>query len=408
VGFVIGGLIDLFFIAPRLRSQGQKLGALSISDYLEKRLQKEWGVSVNNHSIRIIAAILLILFFIPYMSAQLTSTGKTVQALIEIDYNLGLIFGAVFVIGFCYFGGYSSVIYTDLTQGLIMLFVFVAAPILFIFGMLGGWNSFWQQLLTIDPLLATSVYGEKGIKAASLAFGWVIYGVGEIGQPHVQQRYLTAKDDKTIQSATYIMMMWYVVVMAGSNLLGLIGRILIPNIADPEYIFPSLVVKFAHPVITGIVIAAIFSAIASTYSSQLMVAVQAVSSDLLHSFSKKEYSQKQIVKISQVTMIVCGVLSTGIALMNIDTVFALVNYAWSATAASFGPLELYMLTNPKLCNKEGAMAGMLSGGIVATVWYALGYSSIIHEIFPGMLVAIIIIPAVTKATAKNYKVIINE
>lgn len=403
VGFIFGAMIDMFFMAPRLRHQGKKLGALSISDYLEKRIQTEWGVDKKSHSVRIVAACLLVLFFIPYMAAQLTSTGKTIQTIISVDYNVGLIFGAVFVIGFCYFGGYKSVIYTDLTQGLIMLVVFVAAPILFIFGMLGGWGSFWQQLIAIDPLLSTPAFGATGMAGLSLIFGWITYGIGQAGQPHIQQRYLTAKDDKTIKSATYISLAWNVIVMEGSNLLGLIGRILMPNIADPEFIFPSLVVNYAHPIFVGIVMAAIISAIASTYSSQLMVAVQAIASDLLHSLSKKERTPKEMVRISQITMIVMGIISTCIALLNIDSVFRLVNYAWSATASAFGPMEVYMLVRPDLCNREGAIAGMITGGVVSTGWYVAGLSGIVHEILPGIVAALIIIPLVTKATAHKYK-----
>lgn len=408
IGFIFGAMIDMFFMAPRLRAQGKKLRALNVSDYLEKRLQTEWGVSKESHSVRVVAACLLVLFFIPYMAAQLTSTGKTIQTIVSIDYNVGLIFGAVFVVGFCYFGGYKSVIYTDLTQGLIMMAVFIFAPIMLIFGLLGGWTSFWQQLIAIDPLLATPAFGTTGIAGAGLIFGWICYGVGQAGQPHIQQRYLTAKDDNTIKSATYIMLAWNIIGMEGSNLLGLIGRVLMPDISDPEFVFPAMVVHYGHPIFVGIVIAAIISAIASTYSSQLMVAVQAISSDLLHSFSKKERTQKELVKISQVTMIVMGIISTGIALLNIDSVFRLVNYAWSATASAFGPMEVYMLAKPKMCNREGAIAGMITGGVVSTAWYAAGLSGIIHEILPGILAALIIIPLVTKATAHKYNKVPGE
>jgi len=408
VGFGIGALIDMFFIAPKLRHQGHKLEALNIAEYLEKRLQSEWNVSKKSHIVRIIAASLLVLFFVPYMSAQLTATGKTIQTLINIDYNIGLVLGAVFVVGYCYFGGYSSVIYTDMVQGIIMLGVFVFAPIFIIFSLLGGWTSFWTQLIAIDPNLATYANGAVGKSTIALILGWIFYGIGEIGQPHIQQRFLTAKNDKTIQQSTYLYLGWIIIVMMGSNLLGLCGRIILPNLVDPEYVFPSMIIEIAHPAVTGIVIAAIFSAIASTYSSQLMVAVQSVSSDLLHSFSSKKFTQKELVKIGQITMIVMGVLSTSLALLNVDSVFRLVNYAWSATASAFGPMLLYLLGKPKLCNKEAAIVALIVGAIVPTVWYAVGLSSIIHEIAPGILVTGILIPIVTNLTKHKYININNE
>lgn len=401
VGFILGGWIEYLFLARKLRAQGEELKAMGISDYMEKRLESQWGK--NARAVRILAAVIMVLFFIPYLSTQLTSAGKTVNALIDIDYNIGLIFAAIFVIGFCYFGGYKSVIYTDLVQGLIMLFVLLVAPLLIIFLKLGGWTSFWQQLIATDPNLGTYAFGSTGIAGISLVLGWVIYGIGTIGQPHVLQRYLTAKDDETIKTATWIGITWYLVVMTGSNLLGLCGRLIYPNMLDPEYVFPTMVVDLAPPVVSGIVIAAIFSAIASTYSSQLMIVVQSIASDLFSTFSKTKKSQKEIVKISQYVMIIAGVVSVGIALMNLDSVFALVNYAWSALASAFGPTLFLLLFFPKLINKEGTIAGMIIGPIVATIWYVTGLNSYLHEIAPGMIACLIIVILVTKATSVKHK-----
>lgn len=256
--------------------------------------------------------------------------------------------------------------------------------------------------MTLDPLLGTPAYGAVGAAAFGIISGWIFYGIGEIGQPHIAQRFITAKDDKAILGATWIGMLWQFASMTGSNLLGLCGRLIMPNLADPEYVFPSMIVKIAPSVIIGIIIAAIFSAIASTYSSQLMVVVQSFASDLLGVFSKNDYSQKQKVRISQITMLVGGVVSTGIALLNIDSVFALVNYAWSANASAFGPTVLYLLFKPELCNKEGAITGLILGAVVPTIWYATGLSSIIHEIAPGMIITSIAIPLATKLTANKY------
>lgn len=401
VGFILGGWIEYLFLARKLRSQGEELGAIGISDYMKKRLEAQWGEDAT--SVRTLAAIIMVLFFIPYLSTQLTSAGKTVNALIDIDYNIGLVFAAIFVIGFCYFGGYKSVIYTDLVQGLIMLFVLLVAPLLIIFLKLGGWTSFWQQLMAIDPNLGTYAFGKTGIAGVSLVLGWIIYGIGTIGQPHVLQRYLTAKDDETIKTATWIGITWYLVVMTGSNLLGLCGRLIYPNMADPEYVFPTMVVDLAPSVVSGIVIAAIFSAIASTYSSQLMIVVQSIASDLYSGLSKTKKTQKQIVRISQYVMIISGIVSIGIALLNLDSVFALVNYAWSALASAFGPTLFLLLFTPSLINKQGTIAGIIVGPVVATIWYITGLSSYIHEVAPGILACIIAVILVTKATSVGFE-----
>lgn len=400
-GFVLGFIIENALIAPRLRYQSNKLGAMSVSDFLAKKLDDQW--KTINTAVRLVAALILVFFFLPYMSTQLMAAGKTMQVVTGINYTLGLVLSAVFVTAYCFVGGYKSVIYTDMLQGLLMAFILLFIPMYFILIRFGGWHSFWKTINDIDPLMLTSAYGAKGGALISFALGWVLYGVGNIGQPHISQRYITARNDKTLKGVAYISLGWMIIAMTGSNLLGLCGRIILPNLSDPEYVFPAIVAQQLNPVIIGLVVGAIASAIMSTFSSQLMVAVQSIASDILNSMSKKVYTEKQKVLISRFIMLLCSFLATLIALMNLDSVFALVNYAWSGIAASFAPLMILLLTRPCLVNKEGAIASLIIGPTITTIWYILGLNSKIHEIAPGMISAAIVCILISKAFDKKYQ-----
>lgn len=397
-GFAIGALINWLFLGPRLRHQGKKLGALDLVDFFEKKLHA--NSNDKSHTVKIIGAILIVLFFIPYMAAQLTAAGKTINVLVDVDYNIGLIGSAVFVIAYCFSGGYKSVIYTDLMQGSLMLVVFFVFPPVLIFK-LGGWNAFWAEVIAIDPILATPASGATGATAFGIILGLITYGVGEIGQPHILQRFFSAKDDTTLKYGTVISTAWMIGVMGGSSLLGLLARVYLPNLADSEYAFPSLVAHLMPAVIVGIVVGAIFAAIQSTFSSQLLVAVQSISSNLLKSFSNKERSQEELVKIGKITMIIMGIVATALALLNIDTVFLLVIYAWSGLASAFGPLLYMLLYFPEKVTKWGAIMGMITGTVVSTLWYLTGLSKYIMELVPGMIVSLIVIILISKLTCKQ-------
>ena len=386
-------------IAPYLRAQSIKYGALSITDLLDKKINAHWNT--KGHIVGLVGAAILTLFFIPYMSTQLTSAGKTINSLINVNYTMALIFSGIFVIAYCFSGGYKSVIYTDLVQGLIMMCILIIAPIITIVFVLGGWENFWSDLIAMDPMLAHFAHGAFGKAGVSLALGWVIYGIGTIGQPHVQQRFITAKDSSTLKSVAWIGVLWTMATMIGSNLIGLCGRILMPHMSDPEYVFPTMVATYLPSAVVGLVISAIFAAIMSTYSSQLMVAVQSVV-EIMKVVNKREYNNREIVKISRIVMLVCGILSLAIALMRIDTVFALVNYAWSAVGAAFGPTIIFVLFFPHYCNQKGAVTGMIVGSLVSTIWYMAGLSGLLHEIVPGMVGASITIYSMTKITAGKY------
>ncbi len=397
-GFVIGYFINWFVVAPRLRRMGAEYKCLSIPDFFEKRY--------HSSLLKIVSSIIIAVFFIAYMGSQLTAAGKAFHTIIEIDYNTGLVFSAFFVLAYTVFGGYRAVVWTDVIQGFIMIMVLVTFPIYMIIK-LGGWESFFAQLGQIDPILLTPAGGSVGAAAFGVIVGLVGFGLGEPGQPHIIQRFLSAKDDKSIREGTFIAMVWVIIVMVGSNLLGLIGRIVIPNLTDPEYVFPTLVMGTMSPVVIGIVLGAIFAAIQSTFSSQLMVATQSLASDLLRSISKREYTNKQLVRISRITMVVLSILATVLAFMDIQAVFALVLYAWAGLGASFGPLIIFALYS-NIVTKWGAFWGMISGTLTVVIWKSTPYADYLYEIIPGMIVSAIVILVVSKLTASSERVRLSE
>ncbi len=399
VGFAIGGFVNYCIMAPYIRSESKKYDALSIVDLLNKKINAVW--KTTGHAITLLGACILVLFFLPYMSTQLTSAGKTISSIVDINYNAALVLSGVFVIAYCFGGGYRSVIYTDLVQGLIMMTILIIAPFVTIFFILGGWGEFWRQLVAIDPMFAQYAHGATGKAGVSLVIGWLIYGLVTIGQPQVSQRFVTAKDNKTLRTVAMIGVLWTMATMIGSNLIGLCGRLIMPNLPDPEYVFPRMVAAHLPDAAVGIIIAAIFAAIMSTYSSQLMVAVQAVV-EIMKVVNKRQYSNTEIVHISRIVMLICGALSLAIALMKIDSVFRLVNYAWNGVGAAFAPLMVFVLFFPKRVNPQGAFWGMLLGPVVSTGWYIAGYNRYISEIVPGVIVACCAIYLVSKLTEGKY------
>lgn len=393
-GFIIGYLINWFAVAPKLRKEGKKLGALSLTDYFGLKLDDSKNI------LKIVSSVVIIIFFVASMASQLTAAGKTLDATISFDYNIGLILSAAFVIGYAIFGGYRAVVLTDLTQGLIMLTVLIFFPLYMIFFKLGGPGNFFHTLHSIDPVLVSSLGGATGAAGFGVFIGLFGFGLGEPGQPHIVQRFLSAKDNKTITQGSFIAMFWVVVVMTGSNLLGLIGRIILPVIGDPEYVIPTLSLGVLHPIIAGIVLAAIFASIQSTFSSEIMVATQSFSSDLIKAITKKKYTNKQLLMVSRITMVILGIAATLIALLNIQSVFDLVLYAWAGLAASFGPLLLLILyTN--LVTKEGALWGIITGTLVTIIWKNTTWEAYLYELIPAAMASTLIILIVSKLTRKN-------
>lgn len=393
-GFMVGYFLNWFLVAPKLHKYGVKHNALSLADYFEKRFND------RSHHIKIVASVIIVIFFVAYMASQLTSAGKAIDVFIDLNYSAGLILCAAFVIGYCIFGGYRSVIMTDFIQGLLMASVLIILPIYFIFFELGGWSAFWQQAKELDPILLNPTGGAVGSAAIGLVLGYLLFGFGVPGQPHIAQRFLTAKDSKTLLNGSVIAMAWVIIMMTSSNLLGIIGRIIYPSLEDPESVFPLMTTEQIHPIIAGIILGGVFAAIQSTFSSQIMVTTQSIASDLLKAFTKKELNNKQMIYISRWTMVILGVIATIIALLDIQAVFTLVLYAWGGLAASFGPLLFFSLYS-NLVTKQGALAGMITNTLVTIIWVNTPYVAYVYELIPAAGLATLAILIVSKLTQKK-------
>ncbi|SNZ04047.1 solute:Na+ symporter, SSS family/sodium/proline symporter [Terribacillus aidingensis] len=400
-GFLIGYFVNWFIVAPRLRKFSEKSEALSMSDFFEKRFNDK------SHLLKITSSVIIIIFFVAYMGSQLSAAGKTLDAVIDFDFNTGLILSGIFVLGYSILGGYRSVMVTDVTQGVMMLLVLAGFPLYMILFQLGGFGTFFDTVRSIDPLLASPAAGNIGSLAVGIIIGHIAFGFGVPGQPHISQRFLSAKDNSTIKQGSIIAMAWIIISMTGANLLGLIGRVLLPNLEDPEYVFPTVAMEVSHPIIAGVIVGAIFAAIQSTFSSQLMVTTQAIASDIWKSVSKKEYSSKQSLVISRTAMVVLTLLAIGIALLNLQSVFALVQYAWAGLAASFAPVLIFSLYS-NIATKWGAFSSMITGSLVTVIWKGLGLDAYLYEIIPGLVVSTLVLLVVSKLTKQRDNAPLKE
>ncbi|MDY2983973.1 MAG: sodium/proline symporter [Synergistes jonesii] len=383
VGYTVGYFFNYIFLAPPLRRYTNRTGVMSIPHFFEVRYKK------YGHMLRAISSVVIAVFFIIYTGAQLTSAGKAFEALIQWDYSIAVVIAAFFGTFYAFFGGYKAVVWTDVLQGCIMMIVLWIFPIYLILH-LGGWTSFWSQVHAIDPILVSATGGIKGYAGFAFAFGLFAGGIGEPGQPQILQRFITAKDDKTIISSSVIAVFWVLTVQGGSSLIGLICRIMSPALSDPEYAFPVLVRQIMHPVIAGIVLAAIFAAILSTVDSLIMVVSQTVHIDILEGCMHKRLSDRSVMWVGRVVILIVGIGGLIIALSNVRMVFWFVLYSWAVMGASFAPplvLGLYW----KRITAAGCLAGMVVGAVVTVVWYNIPIlKNAIYELVPAMIASILV------------------
>ena len=172
-------------------------------------------------------------------------------------------------------------------------------------------------------------------------------------------------------------------VLEGSNSETVI--IQIASVLSSRGIFPAL--------IAGIILAGILAATMSTADSQLLAAASSISQNLIQDFGKRKLDTKTSLRIARLTVIVISVIAIFIAQDPDSSIFGIVSFAWAGFGAAFGPVVLLALFWRR-SNKQGALAGMVVGGIMVFVWKygiaKLGGAFAIYELLPAFVIALLV------------------
>ena len=363
-GCLLGYLVNVYIVAPRLRPLSKMHGSITLTDVITRR----WGDPRN--VLRVTATSIILICMMGYVAAQMTAAGKAFSSSLGLEgragYLLGIVIGAAVITLVTSLGGFRAVAWTDLFQGLLVACALIVLP-LYAIARLGGFGVLIQGLGAINPDLLTASGGRLGPVLWGYVIGQLGIGLGYPGMPHVVTRYMAARDDREVQRLQVIAMMWGVAVFYGAGVVGLVGRVMLPNLVDGEQALMALSLRLVHPVLAGLLLAAVISAILSTVSSQLLVAASAVSYDIVEETLGKARDDQRSLLLGRITVVVVGLIGVLVALTEVRLVFWFVLFAWSGLGAAFAPLVLLALTK-RAVNRYGALAAMLTGVGVTVAW----------------------------------------
>ncbi|WP_275442924.1 sodium/proline symporter PutP [Pseudoalteromonas sp. OOF1S-7] len=398
IGLVIGAFLNYLLVAPRLRVYTELANdAITIPDYFANRFEDK------GNALRIVSALVIIIFFTLYTSAGVVSGGKLFENSFGMSYESGLYITTGVVVLYTLFGGFLAVSLTDFVQGCIMFLALILVPAV-TYSLLD--NPLSVTLNDINPQLLTWI-GAGGAIGIISAMSW---GLGYFGQPHIIVRFMSVRSVKDMPTARRIGMSWMLVATIGAITTGLFGAAYAHEngivVEDPETIFLILSELLFHPLIAGFLLAAILAAIMSTISSQLLVSSSSLTEDFYKIFLRKEASDKELVLVGRISVALVSLCAIYLAYDRDSTILSLVSNAWAGFGAAFGPLVLLSLFWKRM-NFAGALSGMVVGAATVLFWIygpvTVGgqpLSALIYEIVPGFIAAAIAIVAVSLATSE--------
>nr|WP_295216862.1 sodium/proline symporter PutP [Ruminococcus sp.] len=423
IGLAIGTYLNWLIVAKRLRIYSHTCrNSITIPDFFSNRYRDD------RHILMGIAAVIILVFFVPYTASGFAACGKLFQSLFGIDYHIAMVLSAVIIIIYTSIGGFLAASTTDLIQSIVMT---IALLLLVVFGVstAGGLDAVVENAKSLSGYLSlTKLHDAATGSSSNYGFLSIVstlaWGLGYFGMPHILLRFMAIEDTRKIKTSRRIASIWVVISMGVAILIGLIGNTLSAHgdIAQLEGSSQAetVVIKIATlmsengiviALFAGLIFAGILACTMSTSDSQLLAASSSMSENLLRGVFRVNLSAKASMLAARVVLLVIAALSVVIAWNPDSSVFQIVSFAWAGFGATFGPVMLTALFW-KRSNKWGALTGLVAGGVMVFVWKflvrPLGGVWNIYELLPAFLVALAAIVIVSLLTAAPEQEVQDE
>ena len=395
VGEIVGIALSWWVMSRRLKRLADSSHSITVPDVLASKFDDKW------HLIRGIAVFVILSMVTVYIAAQMIATGNAVDSFTEYSYDTGIYVGAAIIIAYTFSGGYKAVSYTDVLQGVLMLLGLIAVPIVAIL-YAGGWGPISSNLNAQDPaLLILFSFTNDGITGWVAVIGFLAVGLPFLGVPQLLVRFMSARDDTELKKARWVSVFVMVCFGIGAVTAGIAGRALFPGLEDPETIFPVLSSALFPPLLTGVLLVIVLSAIMSTADSLLLLASSAVVRDLMQQILGSKKSDHRLAIYGKIATLFIGALGVALAFKVEALVFWFVLFAWSGLGAAFGPVTIFILYYKKT-TRQGVIAGMLGGFLTSVAWvlWFKDQTYGLYEAVPGFIVGMVATFVVSAITYK--------
>jgi SSS family solute:Na+ symporter len=361
IGLTFFMYLNWQFIAPKLREVTEQYNSMTLPSFFESRFHDTSG------NLRIWTVIISLVYYTIYISALLLGLGILIQTLFGVHYLIGVILGIIIVIPYLFIGGYVTLAWTDLFQGIFLIFTIVLVPFCAL-PKIGGIEGLKQAISmksnfqkALPELSFLSLF-----QIFSLITSW---GLGYFGMPHILTKFMGIKNVKEMPKSKWVGISWQIISLAGATLVGLISIAYFSQsgIIDDQLVFINMVRDLFSPFFAAFILCAILGTTITSMDSQILVLASNLTEDLYKKVIRKEATSKELLFVSRVSVLIVALAAFIIAVTTSSSIFSIVSYAWFGLGASFGPVVIFSLYVKKT-TKQGAWAGIVSGAFISFFW----------------------------------------
>ena len=422
IGLALGTYVNWLVVAKRLRRYSAVAGdAITVPDYLSNRFHEKKKV------ILAISAIFILIFFTVYAGSCFVTCGKLFSTLFGTSYHSMMIAGAIFVVIYTFLGGFLAESTSDFMQAVVMIIALVAVlttgtvaaggmgQVLENAKQIPGYFSLFTSATPVTDAAgvqqvvnSTPQFGQATDYGLLTIISTLSWGLGYFGMPQVLLRFMAIRKEQELKLSRRVATVWCLISLCAAVSIGVIGRSLFPaeesllTKSGAENVFVILSQHLMPAVLAGVIMAGILAATISSSDSYLLIASSAVSKNLYEGVLKKgKADDKVVMHMSRIVLVLIALVGMVIAWDENSVIFTIVSFAWAGFGATFGPIMLLSLFW-KRTNRTGAIAGMITGGVMVFVWKLclnpLGGIFKIYELFPAFVLSAVVIIVVSLLT----------
>ena len=373
---VLGCLLSWLLFANRTRKMTKKLDAKTMPDYFEKRYASK--------GMKILAAIIIFVFLVPYSAAVYKGLGSLFSAVFpNVPTDIWMLIIACLTAIYLVVGGYVATAYTDLIQGIVMI-VGVVCLVGAVLGHenVGGLSGFIGNLSAYQAANSAEL-AEKGINLTSifggssfkfLCFNIMLTSFGTWGLPQMIGKFYAIKDTAAIKRGTIISTIFCIVIGCGAYLIGSTSRLILGGVLPEggvDSVIPAVLMEVLGGGTFGIILLAVImilllSASMSTLEAVVLTSASSVAVDLIPAVRKKETKPETQMLLTRLLCLAFVACSFIFATQNIPIIVSLMSFSWGLVSGCFIGPYIWGLFSKKI-TKAGAYAGILSGLLVVGI-----------------------------------------
>ncbi len=334
---------------------GKRYGFMSVSDYVTDLYQ--------SRAVGTLVTLITMVFTIPYVAIQAIGCSYIFQTISGgmLSYTAGaLIFFAIMIV-LVWLGGMKGVAITDAAQG---VFMFV--------GLLGG--SLWVILANFPsvadayraayanlPELFTMPGPNGVVTPQDWVSRWVVITFGMMMFPQVTLRFFAGRSLSIMKWSAVFSSIYLTMIYVFTPCVGMVGRLLMPELAAPDTIFPELLLKYTPTAFAALIISGALAAAMSTGDSQLHATSTMVATDIFRKYIDPKADDRKLYGVAKIGVLVIGLASVIFALTRPTALADLLVLSNGGVAVLVPPVigGLYW----KRATREGALASIVTGEI---------------------------------------------